>query len=51
MADSDMLALINSGGEPTVDALLYLIPHKGQTPTSMLHNLWLSLCRSQTGRC
>ncbi|KAF4966433.1 hypothetical protein FSARC_5877 [Fusarium sarcochroum] len=29
MADSDLLTLVNSGGEPVVDALLYLIPHNG----------------------
>ncbi|RGP69750.1 hypothetical protein FLONG3_7702 [Fusarium longipes] len=29
MADSDLFTLINSGGEPVVDALLYLIPHSG----------------------
>ncbi|KAJ3461836.1 hypothetical protein MRS44_010389 [Fusarium solani] len=31
MADSDLLALVNSGGVPVVDALLYLIPHNGLT--------------------
>ncbi|KAI8662753.1 Septin-type G domain-containing protein [Fusarium sp. Ph1] len=31
MADSDLLALVNSGGVPVVDALLYLIPHSGLT--------------------
>lgn len=30
MADSDLFTLINSGGEPVVDALLYLIPHSGK---------------------
>jgi len=34
MADSDLFTLINSGGEPVVDILLYLIPHSG---TSTLH--------------
>ncbi|KAG4257073.1 hypothetical protein FPRO03_04083 [Fusarium proliferatum] len=29
MADSDLFTLVNSGGEPVVDALLYLIPHSG----------------------
>lgn len=29
MADLDLLTLVNSGGEPVVDALLYLIPHSG----------------------
>ncbi|KAF4989163.1 hypothetical protein FGRMN_9306 [Fusarium graminum] len=29
MADLDLLALVNSGGEPVVDALLYLVPHSG----------------------
>ncbi|KAH7182888.1 uncharacterized protein B0J16DRAFT_156432 [Fusarium flagelliforme] len=29
MADSDLFTLINSGGEPVVDILLYLIPHSG----------------------
>ncbi|KAF4984380.1 hypothetical protein FZEAL_424 [Fusarium zealandicum] len=29
MADSDLLALVNSGDEPVVDVLLYLIPHGG----------------------
>ncbi|KAM5345556.1 hypothetical protein ACJ41O_011417 [Fusarium nematophilum] len=27
--DSDLLALVTSGGEPVVDVLLYLIPHSG----------------------
>jgi hypothetical protein len=31
MADSDLLALVNSGGVPVVDALLYLIPHNGES--------------------
>lgn len=30
MADSDLFTLVNSGGEPVVDALLYLIPHSGK---------------------
>lgn len=30
MDDSDLLALLNAGGEPIVDVLLYLIPHQGQ---------------------
>jgi hypothetical protein len=30
MADSDLFTLINSGGEPVVDTLLYLIPHSGK---------------------
>lgn len=30
MADSDLFTLVNSGGEPIVDALLYLIPHSGK---------------------
>ncbi|KAM0260213.1 hypothetical protein ACHAPA_010396 [Fusarium lateritium] len=29
MADLDLLTLVNSGGEPVVDALLYLVPHSG----------------------
>ncbi|KAI7770570.1 hypothetical protein LZL87_002941 [Fusarium oxysporum] len=29
MADSDLFTLVNSGGEPVVDALLYLTPHSG----------------------
>ncbi|QPC61380.1 hypothetical protein HYE67_003611 [Fusarium culmorum] len=29
MADSDLFTLVNSGGEPVVDTLLYLIPHSG----------------------
>lgn len=30
MADSDLFTLVNSGGEPVVDTLLYLIPHSGK---------------------
>ncbi|KAF5964389.1 hypothetical protein FBULB1_12811 [Fusarium bulbicola] len=30
MADSDLFTLVNSGAEPVVDALLYLIPHSGK---------------------
>ncbi|KAH6890311.1 hypothetical protein B0T10DRAFT_485527 [Thelonectria olida] len=29
MDDADLFALLNAGGEPIVDVLLYLIPHKG----------------------
>ncbi|KAK7403606.1 hypothetical protein QQX98_010618 [Neonectria punicea] len=29
MDDSDLFSLLNAGGEPVVDVLLYLIPHKG----------------------
>ncbi|KAH7127713.1 hypothetical protein EDB81DRAFT_148868 [Dactylonectria macrodidyma] len=29
MDDSDLLSLLNAGGEPIVDVLLYLIPNKG----------------------
>ncbi|KAF4466749.1 hypothetical protein FALBO_6390 [Fusarium albosuccineum] len=29
IADSDLFTLVNSGGVPVVDALLYLIPHSG----------------------
>ncbi|KAI5460065.1 hypothetical protein BGZ63DRAFT_426013 [Mariannaea sp. PMI_226] len=29
MDDSDLFALLNAGGAPIVDALLYLIPHQG----------------------
>ncbi|KAF4456928.1 hypothetical protein F53441_1052 [Fusarium austroafricanum] len=29
MADSDLFTLVNYGGEPVVDVLLYLIPHAG----------------------
>ncbi|CEI68771.1 hypothetical protein FVEN_g8026 [Fusarium venenatum] len=29
MADLDLFNLVNSGGEPVVDTLLYLIPHSG----------------------
>ncbi|KAF5019778.1 hypothetical protein F66182_8215 [Fusarium sp. NRRL 66182] len=31
MADSDLFTLVNSGGEPVVDALLYLVPHGGKS--------------------
>jgi hypothetical protein len=30
MADLDLFNLVNSGGEPVVDTLLYLIPHSGR---------------------
>lgn len=29
MDDSDLFSLLNAGGEPIVDVLLYLIPNKG----------------------
>ncbi|KPM46209.1 hypothetical protein AK830_g303 [Neonectria ditissima] len=29
MDDSDLFSLLNAGGEPVVDVLLYLIPHRG----------------------
>jgi hypothetical protein len=38
MADLDLLTLVNSGGEPVVDALLYLVPHSGLSVQHIL--LW-----------
>lgn len=36
MADLDLLTLVNSGGEPVVDALLYLVPHSGMSVQHLL---------------
>jgi hypothetical protein len=36
MADLDLLTLVNSGGEPVVDALLYLVPHSGMSVQCLL---------------
>lgn len=36
MADLDLLTLVNSGGEPVVDALLYLVPHSGMSVQHIL---------------
>lgn len=36
MADLDLFTLVNSGGEPVVDALLYLVPHNGMSVQYLL---------------
>lgn len=36
MDDADLFALLNAGGEPIVDVLLYLIPHKGASYRHMM---------------